>query len=274
MNTMVSGEVVWTVRRSDGVAGAPQPTERPALTVPPGGLHLWAVRTEPWPDDPRDLYAVLGEEERRRADAFVFPRDRQWYVISHAFLRRVLSWYVPQPPGALRFAAGPYGKPSLDGPEGLPRPEFNLSHCPGLALVAVAAEPVGVDVEAVRAGAPETGVADYFHPSERRALAALPADRHRAAFYRCWTRKEAVVKAIGVGMSVGLDSFEVAVDLDVPTVALGRGAHFPAGRPWRLLHLEPAPGFLGAVCLPVCPDPVTATFLTGPVLAGADAGAR
>ncbi|GAU67589.1 4'-phosphopantetheinyl transferase [Streptomyces sp. NBRC 110611] len=263
----MSSGVAWTVRRSVTGTAGPGPAGRPARTVPPGGLHLWAVRTDRWPDDPRDLYAVLDDAERRRADAFVFPRDRQWYVISHAFLRRVLSWYVARPPDALRFTAGAYGKPRLDGPGASPRPEFNLSHCPGLALVGVATEPVGVDVEAVRAGAPETGVADYFHPAERRALAALPADRRRAAFYRCWTRKEAVVKAIGTGMSVGLDSFQVAVDLDVPTVALGRGAHFPARRPWCLLHLEPAVGFIGAACLPVPPGPVTATLLTGPVLA-------
>ncbi|WP_236572712.1 4'-phosphopantetheinyl transferase family protein [Streptomyces sp. GS7] len=224
------------------------------------------MRLHSWEDDPGDLRAVLSPEERARADSFVFPRHRRQYVISHAFVRQVLSWYVPVRPRDLRFGTGPHGKPRLDRPAGAPGLEFNLSHCAELALVGIAREAIGVDVEAVRHGHDATGVAHYFHPAERRVLDGLPADRRSGAFHRGWTRKEAVVKAIGAGLTIPLDAFEVELDTDAPTVPRARGPAFPTGRSWHLTHLEPLPGYVGAVAVPFRPATIAAALVTGPVL--------
>ncbi|AEW95936.1 MULTISPECIES: 4'-phosphopantetheinyl transferase family protein [Streptomycetaceae] len=245
----------WAVRRVDRSVAAEVAGRWPGA----GEVRVWAVRLNSWQDDPDALYTVLSDEERKRADSFVFARHRRQFVISHAFVRRVLSWYVPARPDEFRFGAGRYGKPVVAGPPAGIGLEFNLSHCAELALLALAAGPVGVDVEGFRADLAGPAVAGHFHPEERRELDALPPDARAAAVQRCWTRKEAVVKAAGTGLATPLDSFRVP---------LGAAAAAPvaaAGRTWYLTHLEPPAEAVGAVAVAFRPAGVRATLLTGPL---------
>ena len=170
-------------------------------------------------DSRRDaLKALLSEEERQRAAAFAFPRLHDRYVASHGQMRHILSAYTGRRAQDLSIRATAEGKPFLH-PEAAPA--FNLSHSDGLGLLALTRDtPVGVDIERVRTSADLISIAEgSFAPAEVAALAALPAAQRTEAFFACWTRKEAIVKADGRGLGVDLAAFSVSLDpADPPRV--------------------------------------------------------
>lgn len=253
----------WIEDRIDPTTG------RPALSCPglaSAAVHLWATTTRAWLDESYLLRGLLTSEEQRRADAFVFACHRRQYVISHAFLRIVLSWYVMCPPWEIRFAAGYRGKPRLANADACPGLEFNLSHCSTLTVVGLGWDAIGVDVEEVRADVDDAKVAGYFHAHERAQLEALPPDCRRSAFYRGWTRKEAVAKAVGAGLSIGLDSFAVDLATDTPSAVKVRALETGVLRLWHLVHLEPLAGFVGALAVPFRPVTLHAVRLAGPLV--------
>ena len=168
-------------------------------------VHVWRVeldRVEP---------ATLSADERARAARFARDIDRARFVASRTALRRVLGDYLGYAAELVSFRYGARGKPSLDLE---PAPlDFNLSHSRGVALVAVArARAVGVDVERHRAVDPDALAASCFSPAEQRALAAIAPRDRLAAFFRGWTRKEALIKAHGDGLYLPLDRFTVSLD--------------------------------------------------------------
>jgi 4'-phosphopantetheinyl transferase len=155
------------------------------------------------------LVELLDSDERERATGFYFGRDRYNYIAAHGLLRLVLGRQLGVDPRALRFDRGRHGKPHLVPPTEL---RFNLSHTHGLVAVAFCrGRDVGVDVEAVREGSKIEAIGrQFFCPEEVEDILALsPADQ-RAAFFRCWTRKEALIKATGMGLSLPLDTFRVS----------------------------------------------------------------
>lgn len=173
--------------------------------LPPDAVHLWCV-PHTLPVTPAVL-ALLDAGERQRQGAFHFQRDRDAYALSHALVRQTLSRYAAVAPAAWRFAANAHGKPAIVSPTDQTHWCFNLSHTPGLSACAVAHVDVGVDVEDVnRRMTP--GLADrFFAPSEAAALRALPAVDQPERFFTYWTLKEAYIKAVGLGLSLPLDSF-------------------------------------------------------------------
>ncbi|MES1203056.1 MAG: 4'-phosphopantetheinyl transferase superfamily protein [Pseudomonadota bacterium] len=205
-------------------------------------IDLWTWRLDA---DPGSA-ALLTEPERARALRFVFPVDSARYVAARSGLRRVLGGYRGGAPAAIRLAEGPHGKPALADE---PYLQFNLSHCEDVAFLAVTtAGEVGVDIEALRpfeAG----GVERFFSRQEQNILAAAPQAERMRAFFQCWTRKEAVLKALGNGLARPLDSFDVdMLSCDCPRVLrFADEGEDPAA--WRLWHVEPAPGFVGAVAI-------------------------
>ncbi|MER6348136.1 4'-phosphopantetheinyl transferase family protein [Streptomyces sp. NPDC001595] len=169
------------------------------------GPQLWVVRA-PETERPDDD-ALLDESERRRASALRRPRERALHEAAHRGLRRVLGAYTGLPPAAVRLVrepcpgcGGPHGRPAVAGPAGA-RLHFSLSHAEGLALLALAAEPVGVDVERVPRARLAEDAAASLHRSEQAELARLEAAARPDGFARCWTRKEAYLKATGEGLS-------------------------------------------------------------------------
>jgi 4'-phosphopantetheinyl transferase len=208
------------------------------LALLPGELHVWRIDLA----RARVDQAALSDEEQARAARFLLERDRRRFVASHAALRRILTRYLG--PVAPRFADGPHGKPFLDGAA----LRFNLSHSGELALVAVAdGREVGVDVEAVR----ELDLAGMarvsFSPRERAALFALPPDERLPAFFRCWTRKEAHLKATGFGLALPLDGFDVSLGPDEPARLVATRPDPDEARRFSLLHLDVGPGYAAAV---------------------------
>ncbi len=162
--------------------------------------------------EPSDLdEALLDDEERARAARLHRPADRHRFVLAHAALRLFLARCLDTHPTAVRYENGVHGKPRL-GP-GLPSLEFNLSHSGEMGMVAVARDrSVGVDVEQLRDMPDALSIAEtHFSGAERAVLRSLPRAEQRGAFFRCWTRKEAVIKATGEGLARALDSFDVGL---------------------------------------------------------------
>ncbi|MFB8775917.1 4'-phosphopantetheinyl transferase family protein [Streptomyces broussonetiae] len=179
----------------------------PGLTPPEltRGPLLWLVRP---PQDglPADT-SVLDAGERQRAAALRRPAERALYVAAHTALRRVLGAYAGLPAAAVPLTrlpcpgcGGPHGRPALAGPHGA-GVHFSLARTEGLALIGLAAGPIGVDLERVPGPRLAADAARSLHPRERAELAGLPGVDRPAAFARCWTRKEALVKATGDGLS-------------------------------------------------------------------------
>jgi 4'-phosphopantetheinyl transferase len=171
---------------------------------------------------------------------FHFAPDRERYTVAHANLRRILAAYLNHPPQTLRFHINRFGKPELPDPL-----NFNLSHSRTVAVLAVAhGQPVGVDVEDVRPIEPEVADA-HFSPSELSDLRGLQGDAWLTGFYRCWTRKEAILKAEGMGLNRALDTFDVALLPNQPAQLLRTRQHFT--HPWKLYDVSPSSGTIGAL---------------------------
>lgn len=217
----------------------------------PEEVHVWRVALARPPEEVEALKGLLSEDELRRAEAFYFERDRSSFVVARATLRKILSLYAGSPPELLQFSYNAFGKPELNG---VPREmgvRFNLSHSGGLALYAVAdGREVGVDVEVVRESVPcEELAVRYFSRREVAALTALPAGERRHAFFECWARKEAYIKAHGKGLSLPLHSFDVSLAPGEPAALLATGEDEDGGPRWSLRELEAGPGYAAAVAV-------------------------
>jgi 4'-phosphopantetheinyl transferase len=189
-----------------------------------------------------ELEPLLSADERARARRFAFPRHRAAFVRGRAAVRGILAAYLDVEPAAVRFRYGERGKPELE-PRGDLR--FNVAHSDELALVAVTrGRDVGVDVERVDRERDRRVARRFFAASEHAAIEALPERERDLAFLRCWTAKEAYVKALGRGLSLPLDSFEVTV---TPPVRLVRPAAEAAAAGIAIRGLDGIDRHVGAV---------------------------
>lgn len=217
----------------------------------PVALYFWRLAAKP--AEVAQLSACLSAEEVARADRFVRPEHGQAYRVGRGRMRHVLSEWLGCAPADVRFTLGPTGKPSL--PDG---PSFNLSHSGALACLAVHPDlTLGIDIEAPRPV--EDGVARrFFSPAEFTSLSKLPPDLWQAGFYRCWTRKEAIVKATGIGMGARLDAFDVTLRPDqAPAVTRMETGDT---QDWALAHLDVTgrkTRWIGALAVPDPGGPLT-----------------
>jgi 4'-phosphopantetheinyl transferase len=217
---------------------------RPAqdVALPKDELHIWLAWLDEEPRERTRLSSYLSEEEASRAQRFVFPRDRDHFVVARGRLRELLGKYLRCPPNAVQFKTGRYGKPSLldDGDQ----LRFNLSHSHGLALYAFCiGRELGIDTEKIRPKFASEGIAErYFSATEQRELAEVPKELRDTAFFLCWTRKEAYIKAHGDGLQIPLDSFDVSLK---PGEA-AKLRSVDSGR-WSIRAFTPAPEFVAAI---------------------------
>ncbi len=186
------------------------------LTSPEAiGITLWLVDLSLPSSDPGDpdQMALLSATERAKAGRFHFERDARRYRASHTALRQLLAQVTGQPARVLSFVEGPFGKPRLRG-EG--QPHFNMSHSGDWALIGLCADaPIGVDIEVPRAMSDLESLAQRnFSPAEFLALCAVDPDQRLEAFLRCWTRKEACLKALGSGLSIEPGVFEAGIETE------------------------------------------------------------
>ena len=227
----------------------PVPAELPVLN--PEELHLWAFPLDLPGDVLTRLEPTLSASERERAGRFRFPEHRLRYIASQGTLRQIIAHYADIPADALAFTHGANGKPELPPfPSGTPL-YFNLSHSEGLGLCAVTTLAiVGVDVEFLERRVSQGGIAArFFSRRECAALDVLPESAKHEAFLRCWTRKEAFIKALGEGLSHPLDTFDVSLAPGAPAAVLETRPDKAEAAQWFMGHLEPAHGYIGAVAL-------------------------
>jgi 4'-phosphopantetheinyl transferase len=218
-----------------------------SVVLEPGEVHVCKIALDQPAGVVGGLRGLLSADELARADRFHFERGKERYTVGRGVLRTLLGRYMGVPARALVFAYNEFGKPEIAGSDVC----FNLSHSHGVALAAVTrGRAIGVDIERVREEVVRERIAErFFSPAEARALAGLPPGRQAQAFFDCWTRKEAWIKARGQGLSIALDSFEV-------TLGPGEPARLVATRPdaeeagrWSLEALECEPGFAAAVAV-------------------------
>lgn len=181
----------------------------------PGVVHIWEGRLDVPDRIAAAARSLLSHDELARADRFIYDRHRRRYTVAQAHLRRVLAQLTATRPEAIDFRFGRHGKPSLPG-----GPSFNQSHSEERIMIAVAAGGrLGVDIEEVREVKYMLGIADRnFGADEAARIRAAPGHERLNLFFRLWTRKEAFLKALGVGLTHPLRTFSVD-----PTPGAGQG---------------------------------------------------
>lgn len=215
------------------------------------GEHFEAtvIRLENNVEEIRALRKLLSDTERRRADRFVFDRDRNRFIVARARLRELLATRLSVRPEAVELTYSLHGKPVLARRFADSNLRFNVSHSDDVAVFAFSlGREIGIDIEVVRSIPDADDIAaQFFSRRENEAYLALdPRDKPLGFFY-CWTRKEAFIKAIGDGLYHPLDSFDVSLSPDEPAEIL-RFKDMPGSKcGWNLNSFSPLPGFIAAV---------------------------
>jgi 4'-phosphopantetheinyl transferase len=214
-----------------------------------GGVSVWRLELSRSPAQLAELWRLLSLSEQAKARRFVYEVDRSRYVAAHGLMRCALAQCVDAGPRDLEFAAGPEGKPRWGRPA--LGPSFNLSHAGELGLLAVAwGREVGVDIEKIRSIEDLDNLASTcLSSSEAAQLGALPEAERLMAFFECWTRKEAFLKALGVGLSRPLDSFAVTLGPGKLARLVHVDGDSTAAARWTLVSLTPAAGYVGALAM-------------------------
>jgi 4'-phosphopantetheinyl transferase len=220
-----------------------QPVTR-CPSFPSNFLHVWRFQLNGDSSFEAHRRSILSSDELARASRFHFPVHANRFITSRMAIRTILGAYLGISPRDLAFEQTQYGRPFLSAALNPLMLSFNLSHSQDLGVFAISPHKgLGIDVEAIREDFGGEDVAEsHFAPAEFRELISLPEAQRPQAFFNCWTRKEAYVKALGAGLQIPLDSFEVSLRPGQPARFL-RGA----GRAWRLVSFSPAQDFQGAV---------------------------
>jgi 4'-phosphopantetheinyl transferase len=210
-----------------------------ACELAPDGVHVWWIALEAPAGE--DLAHLLTPAEQERASRFHFEEDRLRFQIGRAATRRILGAYLGLAPESIGIVLSQFGKPELDAATvpAARRVHFNLSHSGNWIVAAFARSfPVGIDVEQIRAErVTEHLIGHIMGERERRMLQALPGEQHVAAFFNCWTSKEALLKGLGLGLSERLRAIEVSIDPRQPARLIDAPPEHCAGE-WQLRRLE------------------------------------
>jgi 4'-phosphopantetheinyl transferase len=223
----------------------PVPIAHPSMG--PEEVHIWSAGLHRSREEVQTLAAQLPAEEQERAKRYRAPLAHTQFVVARWTLRTLLGRYLDLAPAEVPLTNGLRGKPALPANLGL---SFNVSHSHGLALFAFASKSeVGVDVEQVRSVADDLGLAQrYFCPQEVAVLQALALQQRQETFFHIWTRKEAFLKAIGLGISYGVERVEVSTTPEEARLLRLDGLEAPASN-WDMQGLRPAREYVGAVCV-------------------------
>ena len=214
-------------------------------------VHVWlSCLTVPM-TTAKGLRQTLAADELERAHRYRFERDRRRFIVARGVLRAILGRYTGVEPGDVRFRYGEQGKPHLAGETSEDPLHFNVSHSHELFLCAVTrGRRIGVDLEYVHQDPAEPEVAErFFSPKEAAALRRLPAFTRSLAFFNCWTRKEAYIKAKGCGLSMPLDEFSVTLGPGEAAALVETRWDAQEATRWALRDLDAGPGFVAALAV-------------------------
>jgi 4'-phosphopantetheinyl transferase len=225
------------------------------LSSPPpllrGEVHFWRVLVPETEGIPAHWAGLLTAEERASAARKRIPLDARRTLTSRACLRLLLARYLAVRPDAIAFTANATGKPRIAAPAVAPTLEFNVSHSGAWVVFAFARGlPLGVDVECHRELEFSELVNSFFSPEERATWATIPSADHLGAFFSAWTRKEAYLKAIGVGLSKSLDSFTIAFDSGPTSELIWCASDASAPQRWVIASIDLAPDHACALAVP------------------------
>jgi len=218
------------------------------LTLPADEVHVWRIDLDAIRGDFLRWQAVLSPDEVARSQRFHFARDRERFVAARAWLRKILAAYLAAEASELRFSYSKKEKPSLDAASDV---NFNVSHSGGVALLGFTrGREIGIDVEELRANSDLEAIARrFFSPQEQKEFFDLPGEQRVEAFFRCWTLKEAYIKATGDGLSLPLSQFDVSLNANEANALLAtRPDPSEAGR-WRITEVAAGSGYRAAVCV-------------------------
>lgn len=221
----------------------------PALTLAADQVDIWRAHTQMHRPEIAYLRNLLASDELGRADRFRFDRDRDQYTIARGLLRMIIAAYLGIAPREAIFQYSPNGKPALEKSPAPGRLHFNVAHSGEVILLAFAwNRQIGIDVEKIRADVEVDDLAErYFSAYERKRLRSFAADHRQTAFFECWARKEALIKATGDGLSVPLQSFDVFSPHDRPLQLLR--TETCASPSWWIDSLSVAPGYAAALAV-------------------------
>jgi 4'-phosphopantetheinyl transferase len=211
-------------------------------------VQVWSIHTADPPQSERELRSLLTPAEQQRVDGYQRAVDRTMALVSRGALRLLLGEWLDCAPAELVFVRSARGRPVVCAAGA---PSFSVSHSGAWVLVALSrAADIGVDVEQVRRLSDMDAVAAHcFAPSERAALRRLAPHEREAAFFRCWTRKEALVKALGTGLGTPLHTFAVSMAPDERPALVGTDEHCAVSGPWTLADVAPASGYAAAIAV-------------------------
>jgi 4'-phosphopantetheinyl transferase len=227
-------------------------------------VHVWRANLDQSAERIQQLAQILSSDEKARAERFYFEQHRQRFIVGRGLLRTLVGSYLGLVPAQLQFTYGDRGKPTLatlpsppqnsppqskGGQGGVQTLRFNLSHSSNLVLYAFTLNrEIGIDIEQIRP-MPELEQLSqrFFSPQENAALLALPPEQRNGAFFNCWTRKEAYIKAMGDGLALSLDRFEVSLAPGEPARLVSIDGDTQLARRWSLQELNPGAGYAAAI---------------------------
>jgi len=235
------------------ITSPPAPWGFPPATMILGGneVHVWRASLDEFSSQRDKFLHTLAAEEQTRAELFYFQTDSEHFINAHGILRAILGLYLNRAPECLSFCYSSYGKPALTRESGGDAIRFNMSHSRGVALYAVTrGREIDVDLEFIRSDLEVEQIAErFFSRSEIATLRALPTDLQKYAFFLCWTRKEAYIKARGEGLSLTLDQFDVSLIPGEPAELLSTQPDSNEAVGWSLKELTLGPGYVAALAV-------------------------
>ncbi|HEY0320037.1 MAG TPA: 4'-phosphopantetheinyl transferase superfamily protein [Pyrinomonadaceae bacterium] len=212
-------------------------------------VHVWRFRLDQTGAEMERLRTILDRDEMIKAERFHFTRDRQHFIVAHGISRSILARYLRIDPGRISFRYSEYGKPSLANKTGDGAIRFNHSHSHGIALLGITRRrEIGVDLEHVRDEIEYREIAKlFFSRREFSTLESLPREAQIKAFYNCWTRKEAYIKAKGGGLSIPLDRFAVSLRPNEAAALVEVEGDAEETARWSLRELNLGPDYVGSI---------------------------
>jgi 4'-phosphopantetheinyl transferase len=213
-------------------------------------VHVWHIKLNRPIQEVEELRTVLSHDEREKCSRLRAPGLERRFIVCRATLRMILGRRLHIRPDRLEFRYSSAGKPELLDVDAH-RLHFNVTHSSEVAMVALSeGKPVGIDVEHIRPDFATTAIAErFFSIAEREQLRSMPEQVRPNAFFRCWTRKEAFIKAVGTGMAFPLDAFDVSLDEQVTSALLSIHGDHELAKNWTVCNLTAPPGFLASLAI-------------------------
>ena len=218
------------------------------LSLPQNTVDVWRGIVDCPKGSLRDFWDILSKDEQERALRYKFPIHRDRYIAARGILRRILGRYITQGPQTFLFSLGPHGKPFLNKNNSASC-KFNVAHSGDLALYAISYDlEVGIDVETHRDTIDyQSMISRILTEQEASQLWALSQEDRQAAFFSCWTKKEAYLKARGNGLIFPMKQIAVGVATKQPSSLLEVHGDPGEATRWSLKELLPGPGYSAAV---------------------------